>query len=128
MSKVKGIGGIFFKSDNPEKLNAWYKENLGLYTTGFGAKFDWSSAGKGDFYTLWSPFSANTNYFEPSQKQFMINFIVKDLGGLVLDLKNKGVNLIGEISEYEYGKFAHIVDPEGNKIELWEPAAENPES
>lgn len=128
MSKVKGLGGIFFKSDNPEKLNAWYKENLGLDKTGFGAKFEWSSAGKGDFYTLWSPFSANTNYFDPSQKQFMINFIVEDVEELVLELKNKRVNIIGEISEYEYGKFAHILDPEGNKIELWEPAEKNPES
>ncbi|GAB1467618.1 VOC family protein [Candidatus Cloacimonadota bacterium] len=121
MSKVKGIGGIFFKCQDPQKLKEWYNEKIGLATDQYGAGFRWLQAdGKTEGFTQWSLFPDNTDYFEPSQKEFMINYIVEDLEELVEELKAKGVTILDEISVYDYGKFIHIADPEGNKIELWE--------
>lgn len=123
MKRVTGIGGIFFKSENPEKTKKWYEKHLGLQTDQWGTNFEWrqaeDSSKKG--FTQWSPFSESTSYFEPSQKDFMINYRVQDLEWLVSQLKKEGVRILDEIETYKYGKFVHILDPEGNKIELWEP-------
>jgi predicted enzyme related to lactoylglutathione lyase len=122
MKKVTGIGGIFFKCKDPEKIKEWYKTHLGVDTNQYGAKFDWHQEGdttnKG--YTLWSPFADKTKYFEPSTKDFMINYRVENLEALVEELKKEGVTVLDNIESYDYGKFVHILDLEGNKIELWE--------
>ncbi len=124
MKKVTGIGGIFFKCKNPKKMTEWYKEKLGLNTNEYGATFEWreedDSTKKGS--TQWSPFAESTKYFEPSTKEFMINYRVAHLEELVAELKKEGVTIVDKIETYDYGKFVHIMDPEGNKIELWEPA------
>ncbi len=123
MGKVTGIGGIFFKCKEPSKLNEWYSKHLGLKTDKYGTNFEWLQAEdnskKG--FTVWSPFSETTNYFEPSSKDFMINFRVENIEVLVGELKQEGVKILDQIETYEYGKFVHIMDIEGNKIELWEP-------
>lgn len=123
MKKVTGIGGIFFKSEDPKKLNEWYKAHLGIDTNQYGANFEWRQAEdpskKGS--TQWSPFAENTTYFAPSTKEFMINYRVENLEALVEQLRLEGVTIVDQIESYDYGKFIHIVDLEGNKIELWEP-------
>lgn len=123
MKKVTGIGGIFFKSKDPGKMKEWYKTHLGLDTDEWGTNFEWriSSDSTKKGFTQWSPFSESTKYFEPSTKDFMINYRVGDLERLVLDLKESGVTVLDTIQVFEYGKFIHILDIEGNKIELWEP-------
>lgn len=124
MKKVTGIGGIFFKCKDPKKIKEWYKTHLGLETNDYGATFEWyegfDSTKKAQ--TQWSPFSETTNYFEPSAKEFMINYRVENLEALVEQLKKEGVTIVDAIATYDYGKFVHILDAEGNKIELWEPA------
>jgi predicted enzyme related to lactoylglutathione lyase len=121
--RVTSIGGIFFKCKNPKEVRNWYKENLGFNINDYGAVFEWrhgaDSSQKG--YTQWSPFNEKTKYFEPSTKDFMINFRVVNIESLVQDLKNKNVNVVDSVETYDYGKFVHIMDLEGNKIELWEP-------
>lgn len=121
--KVTGVGGIFFKCSDPDKLKEWYKMHLGLDTDQYGTNFEWrqgaDSTRKG--FTQWSPFSATTKYFEPSTKDFMINYRVEDMDSLVAQLKSAGVVFTDTIETVEYGKFVHIMDLEGNKIELWEP-------
>lgn len=126
MKKVTGIGGIFFKCKDPEKIKEWYKTHLGLNTDPYGAKFEWRQEGDSNQkgYTLWSPFPGTTKYFEPSSRDFMINYRVENLEALVEELKKEGVTVLDKIETYEYGKFVHILDVEGNKIELWEPAGE----
>ncbi|CAM2832311.1 VOC family protein [Chryseobacterium flavum] len=125
MKRVTAIGGIFFKCKDPEQVNEWYKTHLGLPTSPYGAKFDWKDEESGKKgYTLWSPFKESTQYFEPSAKEFMINYHVENIETLVEELKKEGVTVLDEIATYEYGKFVHILDPEGNKIELFEPAGE----
>lgn len=120
--KVTGIGGIFFKCQDPKKVKEWYAKHLGLKTDEYGSMFEFREADNDEkAYLQWSPFEENTNYFEPSQKQFMINYRVVDIENLVLELKNEGVTILDDIATYDYGKFVHILDPEGNKIELWEP-------
>ena len=123
MKKVTGIGGIFFKCKDPGKMKDWYHQNLGLNTNDYGAVFEWfqgaDSTKKG--FTTWSPFSENTKYFAPSTKDFMVNYRVENLEALVEELKKNGVTIVDSIESYDYGKFVHILDPEGNKIELWEP-------
>ena len=122
--KVTGSGGIFFKSDDPKLMREWYAKNLGIATTDYGATFDWLEKDdpKKEGSTSWSPFKEDTKYFEPSKKDFMINYRVEDLEGLVEDLKSNGVTIVDKIEDSPYGKFVHILDLEGNKIELWEPA------
>ena len=124
MKKVTGIGGIFFKCDDPKKMNEWYSQNLGLPVQSWGTMFKWRDAEdpEKESYTVWSPFAADTKYFEPSKKDFMINYQVEDLKALVEQLKADGVTFVDELVDSEYGKFIHLVDPEGNKIELFEPA------
>jgi predicted enzyme related to lactoylglutathione lyase len=123
MKKVTGIGGVFFKSENPTTLKAWYSKHLGINTDQYGAVFPmngFESIDK-DNLTVWSPFPKDTGYFHPSSQPFMINFIVDDLHALLEELKKEGIEKVGEVEEYEYGKFGWILDPENNKIELWEP-------
>lgn len=124
MKKVTGIGGVFFKCEHPKEMNEWYAKNLGIAVTDYGATFEWrdveDSSKKGS--TSWSTFPQDTTYFNPSVKPFMINYRVDNIVALVEELKKEGVTIIDEISEYVYGKFVHILDPEGNIVELWEPA------
>lgn len=121
--RVTGIGGIFFKSKNPDETKAWYQENLGFDTDKWGTNFEWhhgdDPAKKG--FTQWSPFKEDTTYFRPSSREFMINYRVVHLEKLLERLNENGVTILDEIEIYEYGKFVHILDNEGNKIELWEP-------
>lgn len=121
--KVTGIGGVFFKCKNPEEMKSWYSENLGLVTNEYGSLFEFRQSDNPDKkgYLQWGPFEEKTKYFEPSEKEFMINYRVNDIEGLVKELKAVGVKVLDEIETYEYGKFVHILDPENNKIELWEP-------
>ncbi|UCS92774.1 VOC family protein [Echinicola marina] len=123
MKKVTGIGGIFFKCHNPDKMKDWYAKNLGLNTDRYGTTFEWRQADQAEQkgFTQWSPMDKDTHYFRPSEKEFMINYRVENLEALVKELKSEGVTICDEIESYEYGKFIHIMDPEGNKIELWEP-------
>jgi len=124
--KVVGIGGIFFKSSDPVKLKEWYHKHLGLNTDDYGTNFESRDADQPSkkTYLQWSPFGDKTKYFEPSQKQFMMNYRVEDLVSLVEEFKKDGVTILDEIETYEYGKFIHIMDIDGNKIELWEPVVE----
>ncbi|MDD4993698.1 MAG: VOC family protein [Paludibacter sp.] len=121
--KVTGIGGIFFKCKDPRKMRDWYKTHLGLNANQYGVVFEWyqgaDSTQKG--FTQWSVFSEKTTYFEPSTKDFMINYRVENIEALVAGLKKEGVTVVDTIETYDYGKFAHILDMEGNKIELWQP-------
>ena len=123
MKRVTGIGGIFFKAKNPKLITEWYQKHLGLDANPYGATFEWyegqDSTKKAQ--TQWTPFAENTPYFAPSSKEFMINYRVENLEVLVTLLKEEGVTIVDEIETYDYGKFVHILDPEGNKIELWEP-------
>lgn len=123
MKKVTGIGGIFFKTDDPEKMKKWYSKNLGLVTNEYGSVFEFrkSETPNEKAYAVWSPFNKNTEYFQPSGKEFMVNYRVENIEELVEELQNSGVTICDEIATYEYGKFVHILDPENNKIELWEP-------
>ena len=126
MKKVTGIGGVFFKTKDPEAMKKWYNQHLGIITNEYGGTFEWRQAEQPDKsgYTAWSPFSQGTTYFAPSEKDFMINYRVADLEALLEQLRRDGVEVVGEIETFDYGKFAHIMDPEGNKIELWEPKDE----
>ena len=121
--KVTGIGGIFFFSNNPNETKDWYAKNLGLEINEWGSSFEFRNANRPDEinYLQWSPFQNGSDYFAPSKKEFMINYRVQNIEGLVDKLKNSGVTILDKIESYEYGKFVHIMDPEGNKIELWEP-------
>jgi predicted enzyme related to lactoylglutathione lyase len=126
MKKVTGIGGIFFKCKNPQQMREWYKTHLGFDTNDYGATFEWGEgvefAPKGA--TQWNPFAETTKYFEPSGKDFMINYRVHDLEALVAQLKLENVTVLDDIETYPYGKFVHILDLEGNKLQLWEPLGE----
>ena len=126
MKKVTGIGGIFFKCKDPKKVKEWYQKHLGLDTNDYGASFEWfeGSDSKKKAMTQWTPFSETTKYFDPSTKEFMINYRVENLEALVEELKKEGVTILDNIESYDYGKFVHIQDLEGNKIELWEPMGE----
>lgn len=119
--RVTGIGGVFFRSENPKELVAWYGRHLGLKTDQYGCTFWWKDKEGNDCSTQWSPFPAATDYFDPSSKQFMQNFRVSNLEALLEVLKEEGVTIVGTVERYDYGKFGWIIDPEGNKIELWEP-------
>ncbi len=121
--KVTGIGGIFFKTKNPVQTNEWYRNNLGLNIDAYGCTFESRNINHPEEinYLNWNAFKNTTNYFNPSIKEFMINYRVQNIEGLVEKLKKNGVTIVDDISTYEYGKFIHIMDLEGNKIELWEP-------
>ena len=121
--KVTGIGGVFFFSENPEKIKGWYAQNLGLEVNQWGSSFEFRNAHRPDEinYLQWSPFTQGSEYFAPSKKEFMINYRVQNIEGLVDKLKSNGVTVLDSIETFDYGKFVHIMDGEGNKIELWEP-------
>ena len=121
--KVTGIGGIFFFSEDPQKTKDWYSTNLGLETDQWGSSFEFRNAHRPHEinYLQWSPFKQGSEYFAPSKKEFMINYRVQNIEGLVRNLKASGVTVLDEIETFDYGKFVHIMDVEGNKIELWEP-------
>ncbi|MEJ0056668.1 MAG: VOC family protein [Bacteroidota bacterium] len=123
--RVTGLGGVFFKSENPATLNEWYSKHLGFQITEWGCSFEWidphNPAAKAPAQTAWSIFKAESNYFSPSEKQFMFNYRVKNLAALLKALEAQGVEMAGAMQEFSYGRFGWIVDPEQNKIELWEP-------
>ncbi len=120
--RVTAIGGIFFKCSDPAGIKEWYKNHLGLPVDPYGATFEWRDAAEPEKkgQTIWSPFKKETDYFAPSGKDFMFNYRVENLEWLLGELKKEGIEPIGEMQVYDYGKFAHIMDPEGNKVELWE--------
>jgi len=121
--RVTGIGGVFFKCKDPGKVREWYKTHLGLNTNKYGTVFEWrqgaDTSKKG--FTQWSPFSETTKYFAPSTRDFMVNYRVENLDWLLTQLKAENVTITDSVQVVEYGKFVHILDVEGNKIELWEP-------
>jgi uncharacterized protein YndB with AHSA1/START domain/predicted enzyme related to lactoylglutathione lyase len=121
--KVTGLGGIFFKSKNPAALKEWYASHLGLTLNPYGATFEWCKTNDTTQknYTQWSPFAADTKYFEPATTDFMLNYTVADLEALLVDLRQANITILDEIETYDFGKFLHILDIEGNKVELWEP-------
>ena len=119
--RVTGIGGIFFKSKDPKASKDWYKKYLDFNTDDYGCTFWWKDKEGNDASTQWSPFKQDTNYFEPSKKDFMFNYRVEDLETLIKNLRDEGVTIVDNMQTYEYGKFAWILDNENNKIELWEP-------
>ena len=122
--KVTGVGGIFFFCENPKETREWYQKNLGIDTNDYGASFESRNMQNPDEINIlqWSPFKQGSDYFAPSKKEFMINYRVQNIEGLLEQLRQNGVTILGEIQSYDYGKFLHIMDAEGNKIELWEPA------
>ena len=119
--RVTGLGGFFFKTKDPDAIKNWYKEHLGIPVDQYGWTFWWKDENGNKCSTQWSPFKEDTKYFSPSDKPFMMNFRVADLEGLLEVLRDEGVTVVGEMETYDYGKFGWIPDPEGNKIELWEP-------
>ena len=130
MKRVLGIGGIFFKCKDPEAVNAWYQKHLGFKVNEYGSLFQGREFEEPDERTLlqWAPFKSDTEYFKPSEKEFMLNYRVSNLEELLPVLKKEGVEVVGEIQSFPYGKFAHIMDPEGNKVELWEAKNEGLDS
>ena len=124
MKRVTGIGGIFFKARDPATLGAWYRDHLGLDVTEWGgAVFDWGGDGSEPGMTIWSPFAADTDYMAPGTAPFMINFRVADLEALLAALKAEGCNVVDRTETSEHGRFGWVIDPEGNKVELWQPPA-----
>ena len=121
--KATGVGGIFFFSEDPKKTNEWYSSNLGLEANAYGVSFESRNINRPEeINTLqWCLFKKGSEHFAPSKKEFMINYTVQNIEGLVEKLKKNGVTIVDDIASYDYGKFVHIMDPEGNKIELWEP-------
>ncbi|EPG66016.1 VOC family protein [Leptospira wolffii] len=121
--KVTGIGGIFFFSDNPQETREWYAKNLGLEINSWGSSFEFRNLDRPDEINSlqWTPFKKGDEYFSPSKKDFMINYRVQNIEALITKLKENGVTVLDDIASYDYGKFVHIMDAEGNKIELWEP-------
>jgi len=122
--KVTGIGGIFFYSDNLEETNEWYTKNLGIEINDWGSSsFESRNINRPDEINSlqWKPFKKGDEYFAPSKKDFMINYTVQNIEALVSKLKENGVTILDSIETYDFGKFIHIMDAEGNKIELWEP-------
>ena len=127
MKRVTGLGGVFFKAKDPEKLCAWYQRHLGLKREphGTAVSFLWREAkGRGKGMTVWSLFPRNTRYFRPSRAHFMLNYRVRNLDRLLKLLRREGVWIDPKREDYPYGRFAWIMDPEGNRIELWQPPAE----
>ncbi|MCB1582403.1 MAG: VOC family protein [Marinicella sp.] len=121
MQKVRGVGGLFFKCKNPEKLATWYKDNLGFDLDGatYGM-FDPHAAKEHD-RTVWGTFAADSDYFAPSEQMFMFNFIVDDVAAMIVQVVKAGATQIGEVVEESYGDFGWFVDPEGFKVEIWSP-------
>ena len=124
--RVTGLGGFFITSENPDKLKKWFEKNLGLPCDQYGHLFKWRLPDDPEKigHTQFSVFEKGSAYLKPGTKDYMINFRVNDVKAIIEDFKRKGLQVAGEIEEYEYGKFGWVIDPEGNKIELWEPVDE----
>ncbi len=127
MARVTGIGGVFFKAQDPEATRAWYQRHLGIEAMDeYGWSFLWRDVDRPDQVgrTVWGPFDHDTDYFDPSPHPFMINLRVDDLTGMLDKLRQAGVTVLDAVEEYEYGRFGWAIDPNGIKLELWEPAGE----
>ena len=120
-NRVTGLGGFFFKTKDPNAIKQWYNKHLGLNTDQYGCTFWWKDKEGQDCSTQWSPMKEDTPYFKPSKSPFMMNFRVENLEELLKVLRQEGVTVVGEMEEHSYGKFGWILDPDGNKLELWEP-------
>lgn len=121
MAKVIGVGGVFFKARDPDSLGAWYKEWLGVpVEPPYGASFHPEQVPEGGL-TVWAPFKPDTTYFNPAHREFMFNLIVDDLDGALAQVVEGGATLVGDVEDYDYGRFGWFMDPEGHKVELWEP-------
>lgn len=124
MQRVTGIGGIFFKASDPGALSAWYRDHLGVAVSDWGgAVFQWGGPDSAPGMTMWSPFADDTDYMAPSKASFMVNFRVADLDALLAALRAEGCNVVDRTDSSEQGKFGWVMDPEGNKVELWQPPA-----
>jgi len=123
MERVTGIGGVFFKSEDPKKLQAWYVEHLGVPDEGGYVAFRWMEKDRPgeEGMTVWSTFPKDTKHYQPSSAPFMINYRVRDLDAMLVQLRAAGVETVGEPESGPYGRFAWVMDPDGNKVELWEP-------
>ena len=124
MERVMGIGGIFFKATDKASLTAWNRDNLGVAVDQQwgGATFPWRENNpEGDAHTVWSPFAADTSYFAPSTKDFMVNFRVADLDAMLAQLRKNGCEVDDKVEDSEYGKFGWVMEPDGNRVELWQP-------
>lgn len=124
MRRVTGIGGVFFKAHDPVVLRAWYAKHLGIGVQAWGgAAFPWSdgAGGPANGMTIWSIGAADGDSFAPSTASFMINYRVDDLAGLLQALRDEGCDVLDKVEDSEYGKFGWVIDPEGNKVELWQP-------
>jgi len=129
MERVRGIGGVFFKARDPKALAAWYRDHLGVPVADSwtGAVFSWRQDDpRGDASTVWSIFAAETQYFAPSEQPFLINFRVDDLDAMLRQLRDAGCPVDGRVEDGPYGRFGWVIDPEGNKVELWQPPAPEP--
>ncbi|NIR47767.1 VOC family protein [candidate division KSB1 bacterium] len=126
---VTGIGGVFFKVNDPEQFRAWYKKHLGIRASASGANFFWRKSDDPQSFarTVWTPFPQNSDYFGPGAQQIMINYRVRELDALLNKLTAAGVEQVGKVEEYWYGRFAWIIDGEGNRVELWEPVDLSPD-
>jgi len=122
MKRVTSIGGVFFKCNNPDAQKEWYAKHLGFAMDKYGTSFEWrhSDEKENKGFSVWSPFENETDYFGNASQQYMINYRVDDLEALVKQLREEGVIIVDQMEIYEYGKFIHILDCEGNRIELWE--------
>ncbi len=126
MRRVTGIGGVFIKSDDPQRLREWYRAHLGIEFHDWGGySFSWKSTENPDGVgtTVWSVFDSKSGYFAPSQSRFMVNYRVHDLHQLLAAMRSEGCQVADKVDESEFGKFGWVYDPDGNKIELWEPPA-----
>jgi len=121
MKRVTGIGGVFFKCKDPDLMQSWYRKHLDINADHYSAMFQWKECDDKEACTVWSLFKEDTTYFNPGNQSFMINYRVYDLEKLLVQLREEGVEIVGDMETYDYGKFAWIIDPEGNKIELWQP-------
>lgn len=122
MDRVTGIGGIFFKASDPRALAEWYRVHLGLPVEPWGgAAIRWGTAENPSGTTIWSPHPSDSSNFEPGKASFMVNFRVADLDALLSALRLEGCNVLEQVDDSEYGKFGWVIDPEGNKVELWQP-------
>ena len=128
MAKVLGVGGVFFKSADPERLYAWYAEHLGVTREDEpGVSFQ-NSPRPPTAFVVWSAFSEQTDYFDPSDKPYMFNLVVDDLEGALQQVRNGGAEVVGDIETYDFGSFGWFVDPDGNKVELWQPQVQEQEN
>ena len=117
--RVDGIGGVFFRSPDPEALRGWYSQHLGIDMEDFGTVFTAKEGGQ----TVWAPFKQDTDYFGAPDQPLMVNFRVSDLDAMLAQLRGAGIQVLDHVEEHEYGRFAWAVDPEGRRFELWEPPA-----